>query len=185
MCIRVSANRQTIPPGGCYEASSQDHNPPLLLFSLLEAACDGAKYCRSQGCRVAAGLRDWQMYQQVNRHDTKQYRELYAKPEVVKAVREGKPAHNGTVLVMAIFAAQVDADGKRHATPRAISSKANLSASRSWRSAPDGARGAGSMAQRGLAVRIVSDRQANPMKKPMPASKHASSATFRTPSRIS
>lgn len=54
----------------------------------------------------------WQMYQQVNRHDTKQYRELYAKPEVVKAVREGKPVPNGAVLVMAINAAQVDADGK-------------------------------------------------------------------------
>ena len=58
------------------------------------------------------GFEKWQMYQQVNRHDTKQYRELYAKPEVVKAVREGKPAPSGTVLVMAIFGAQVDADGK-------------------------------------------------------------------------
>lgn len=54
----------------------------------------------------------WQMYQQVNRHDTKQYRELYAKPEVVKAVRDGKPVPNGAVLVMAINAAQVDAEGK-------------------------------------------------------------------------
>jgi plastocyanin len=58
------------------------------------------------------GFEKWQMYQQVNRHDTKQYRELYAKPEVVKAVREGKPVPNGTVLAMAIFGAQVDADGK-------------------------------------------------------------------------
>jgi plastocyanin len=58
------------------------------------------------------GFQSWQMYQQLNRHDTKQYRELYAKPEVVKAVREGKPIPNGTVLALAIFAAQVDADGK-------------------------------------------------------------------------
>ena len=58
------------------------------------------------------GYETWQMYQQVNRHDTKQYRELYAKPEIVKAVREGKPVPNGAVLVMAIFGAQVDADGK-------------------------------------------------------------------------
>ena len=58
------------------------------------------------------GFEKWQMYQQVNRHDSKQYRELYAKPEVVKAVREGKPVPNGAVLAMAIFAAQVDAGGK-------------------------------------------------------------------------
>ena len=58
------------------------------------------------------GFETWQMYQQLNRHDVKQYRELYAKPEVVKAVREGKPIPNGAVLVIAIAAAQVDADGK-------------------------------------------------------------------------
>ena len=58
------------------------------------------------------GFEKWQMYQQLNRHDVKQYRELYAKPEVVKAVREGKPVPNGTVLALAFFAAQVDADGK-------------------------------------------------------------------------
>ncbi len=58
------------------------------------------------------GYEKWQMYQQVNRHDAKQYRELYAKPEIVKAVREGKPIPNGAVLAMAIFGAQVDAAGK-------------------------------------------------------------------------
>ena len=57
------------------------------------------------------GYEKWQMYQQVNRHDNKQYRELFAKPEIVKAVREGKPIPNGTVLAMAISAAQVDAEG--------------------------------------------------------------------------
>ncbi len=57
------------------------------------------------------GYEKWQMYQQVDRHDSKQYRELYAKPEVVKAVREGKPIPNGAVLVMAISAAKVDEKG--------------------------------------------------------------------------
>lgn len=57
------------------------------------------------------GFEKWQMYQQLNRHDVKQYRELYAKPEVVKTVREGKPIPNGAVLVIAISAAQVGADG--------------------------------------------------------------------------
>src|SRR5262245_32832095 len=57
------------------------------------------------------GFEKWQMYQQLNRHDMKQYRELYAKPEVVKAVREGKPIPNGAVLVIAISSAQVDDKG--------------------------------------------------------------------------
>ena len=58
------------------------------------------------------GFEKWQRYQIVSRHDTKQYRELYAKPEVVKAVRDGKPIPDGAVLALAIFSAQVDASGK-------------------------------------------------------------------------
>ena len=57
------------------------------------------------------GFEKWQRYAAVDRHDSKQYRELYASPEVVKAVREGKPIPNGTVLVMAIFAAKPDDKG--------------------------------------------------------------------------
>ena len=58
-----------------------------------------------------AGFDKWERYGVVDRYDTKQYRELYAKPEVVKAVREGKPIPDGAVLALAIFAAQVDDKG--------------------------------------------------------------------------
>jgi len=54
------------------------------------------------------GWDKWERYGVVDRYDTKQYRELFARPEVVKAVREGKPIPDGAVLVMAIYAAQVD-----------------------------------------------------------------------------
>ncbi len=57
------------------------------------------------------GYEKWQRYAVVDRHDSKQYRELYASAEVVKAVREGKPIPNGTVLVMAIFGAKLDDKG--------------------------------------------------------------------------
>ena len=89
-----------------------------ITTAVAAALAIGAGVLMAQGTvgpkdvALPQGFETWQMYQQVNRHDTKQYRELYAKPEVVKAVREGKPAPNGTVLVMAIFGAQVDADGK-------------------------------------------------------------------------
>ena len=58
-----------------------------------------------------ADYEKWQMYATVDRYDSKQYRELYAKPEVVKAVREGRPIPDGAVLVMAIHSAQVDDKG--------------------------------------------------------------------------
>jgi plastocyanin len=53
----------------------------------------------------------WERYASVDRYDNKQYRELYAKPEVVKAVRAGKPIPDGTVLALAIYAAEVDDKG--------------------------------------------------------------------------
>lgn len=53
----------------------------------------------------------WQRYATVERSDLKQTREMYAKPDVVKAVREGKPIPEGAVLVMAVHAAKTEADG--------------------------------------------------------------------------
>lgn len=53
----------------------------------------------------------WERYAVVDRYDNKQYRELYAKPEVVKAVRAGKPIPDGTVLAMAVHSAELDAQG--------------------------------------------------------------------------
>jgi plastocyanin len=53
----------------------------------------------------------WEKYAIVDRYDNKQYRELYAKPEIVKAVREGKPIPRGAVVAMAIHAAEADAQG--------------------------------------------------------------------------
>ena len=35
----------------------------------------------------------------MDRHDVKQYRELYGTPEAVKAVREGKPVPSGSVAL--------------------------------------------------------------------------------------
>jgi plastocyanin len=53
----------------------------------------------------------WERYAVVDRYDNKQYRELYTSPEVVKSVRAGKPIPNGTVVAMAIYAAEVDDKG--------------------------------------------------------------------------
>jgi plastocyanin len=58
-----------------------------------------------------ANYASWEKYAVVDRYDSKQYRELYTSPEAVKAVREGKPIPDGTVIAMAIHSAKVDAAG--------------------------------------------------------------------------
>jgi plastocyanin len=58
-----------------------------------------------------AGYRDGVLYTVTDRHDIKQYRELFANREAVQAAREGKPLPNGSVLTLVQYKAQVDAQG--------------------------------------------------------------------------
>ena len=51
------------------------------------------------------------LYTTTDRYDIKQYRELYATPEAVKAAKEGKPLPSGTVLTLVQYKAQLDAQG--------------------------------------------------------------------------
>lgn len=51
------------------------------------------------------------MYGTIDRPDLKQYREFYTTPDVIEAVRAGRPIPDGAVLTLAAFAAQVDAAG--------------------------------------------------------------------------
>ncbi len=51
------------------------------------------------------------LYAIVDRYDIKQYRELYATPAAVEAVRKGQPIPSGTVLTLVQYKAQVDAAG--------------------------------------------------------------------------
>ena len=50
-------------------------------------------------------------YQNVDRADIKQYRELYAPAEVVEAVRKGKPIPHGAVLTLVQWSVEQDANG--------------------------------------------------------------------------
>ena len=51
------------------------------------------------------------LYQTLDRPDTKQYRELYASPGVVEAVRKGRPIPHGAVLTLVQWSVQQDANG--------------------------------------------------------------------------
>lgn len=51
------------------------------------------------------------LYATVDRHDIKQYRELWATKETVDAVRAGKPIPSGSVLTLVQYKAKVDDTG--------------------------------------------------------------------------
>ena len=50
-------------------------------------------------------------YQDVDRADVKQYRELYTQPEVIEAVRKGKPIPSGAVLTLVQWSVEQDDKG--------------------------------------------------------------------------
>ena len=58
-----------------------------------------------------AGYKDGVLYTIADRHDVKQYRELYASAPAVQAAKDGKPLPSGTVLTLIQYKAQVDAQG--------------------------------------------------------------------------
>jgi plastocyanin len=51
------------------------------------------------------------LYQTLDRPDNKQYRELYATPAAIEAVRKGKPIPAGTVLTLVQWSVEQDANG--------------------------------------------------------------------------
>ena len=65
------------------------------------------------------GWEKFVLYNVVDRYDNKQYRELYASTqEAVDAAKAGKPLPDGTVLVLAQYKAQVDAQGNPIKDPK-------------------------------------------------------------------
>lgn len=51
------------------------------------------------------------LYTIVDRHDTKQYRELWGTPDAVAAMKSGKPLPSGSVLTLVQYKARTDAAG--------------------------------------------------------------------------
>lgn len=86
---------------------------PLVAKSLVAAAVAIALPASAGPDKITypAGFDKGVMYGQVDRYDTKQYRELWAPKAAVDAVKAGKPIPPGTALTMAIYKAQVDAAG--------------------------------------------------------------------------
>lgn len=58
-----------------------------------------------------AKYKDHVLYTTVDRHDTKQYRELWGTADAVAAMKAGKPLPSGSVLTLVQYKAQVDGAG--------------------------------------------------------------------------
>lgn len=85
----------------------------IFAFGLCAVAVLSAFAAAAGGDKVAfpANFERSVLYATVDRHDIKQYRELYATKEAVDAVRAGKPIPSGTVLTMVQYKAKVDDKG--------------------------------------------------------------------------
>ena len=83
----------------------------LLSIAAVAGGAFAAATIGPESIAFPQGYDKWQLYATVDRYDSKQYRELYTSPEAVKAVREGRPIPEGTVIAMAIYGAQVDDKG--------------------------------------------------------------------------
>ena len=87
-----------------------------LAATAVMAACAGVAVnvqVRAGGEKIAfpEGYEKHNLYAVVDRHDSKQYRELYASPGVVEAVRKGQGVPDRAVLTLVQYQAQVDAKG--------------------------------------------------------------------------
>lgn len=83
----------------------------LALVYAAGMAVSSPALAGPENIRFPSDYSSWQRYATVERNDLKQTREMYARPDIVKAVKEGKPIPDGAVLVMAIHAARTEADG--------------------------------------------------------------------------
>lgn len=83
----------------------------LAFFAVV--ALGALAQVRAGGEKVAfpEGFEKGTLYATVERHDIKQFRELYASPGVVEAVRKGQPVPSGAVLTLVQYRAKVDDKG--------------------------------------------------------------------------
>jgi hypothetical protein len=88
-------------------------NSGILCFTLAASTALLTSPARAVGDKIVfpeAFDKDT-LYAVVDRHDVKQYRELYASKEAVEAVRKGQPIPSCTVLTLVQYKAVADAQG--------------------------------------------------------------------------
>jgi plastocyanin len=103
----------------------------LVVGAGVACVAVGQQALVNPGPNKVAFPQDWAkgtMYATVDRPDTKQYREFYTTPDVLDAVRAGKPVPDGAVITLAAYMAQVDANGVPQKDANGRFLKGNLAA---------------------------------------------------------
>jgi plastocyanin len=84
----------------------------MMRIVLLAAVfASGAAFAGPEKIKFPSDYLKGDLYQTLDRPDNKQYRELYASPGVVQAVRAGKPIPQGAVLTLVQWSVKQDANG--------------------------------------------------------------------------
>ena len=85
----------------------------ILAVSVATALVALAVQVRAGGDKIAfpEGFEKGTLYATVDRYDIKQFRELYASPGVVEAVRKGQGVPSGAVLTLVQYRAKADDKG--------------------------------------------------------------------------
>ena len=81
------------------------------VAGMASVTCIGAAIAGSDNIKFPSDYLKGTLYQTVDRADVKQYRELYTQPEVVDAVRKGKPIPSGAVITLVQWSVQQDDKG--------------------------------------------------------------------------
>jgi len=83
----------------------------LQLVALSAALASNAAFAGPEKIKFPSDYLKGVLYQTLDRPDNKQYRELYATPAAVEAVRKGQPIPSGTVLTLVQWSVEQDASG--------------------------------------------------------------------------
>jgi len=83
----------------------------LKVLAVCAAAVSTAALAGPEKIEFPSDYLKGVLYQTLDRHDVKQYRELYAPAEAVDAVRKGKPIPYGTKLTLVQWSVEQDANG--------------------------------------------------------------------------
>jgi plastocyanin len=81
------------------------------IVLVVAAAFSGAALAGPEKIKFPSDYLKGELYQTLDRPDNKQYRELYATPAAIEAVRKGKPIPAGTVLTLVQWSVEQDANG--------------------------------------------------------------------------
>jgi plastocyanin len=81
------------------------------LLAVAMGSVAGLALAGADNVKFPANYLKGDLYATIDRADTKQYRELYASPGVLDAVRQGKPIPSGAVLTLVQWSVEADEAG--------------------------------------------------------------------------